>query len=187
MKIAVTQLRRLVTGFPPRRPEFDTRARHVGFVMDNVALEQVSSENVGFPCQFSFHQMLHTHPSSGVGAVGQIVGSASPHTKDVWNECVYGRFDTAYLPILHSKKILVVGFMFSKLSTAAAAFHLHIRKVLDSSLCPDTVILSGDFRGFPLYLRHSGMETNIRQQSPSTNSSKFVIHYNYPIIRIYTR
>jgi hypothetical protein len=34
---------------------FDPRSDHVGFVVDKVALRQVSSEYFGFPCQFSFH------------------------------------------------------------------------------------------------------------------------------------
>jgi hypothetical protein len=36
---------------------------------------QVFSECFRFPCQFSFHRLLHTrhHPSSGAGTVGQIV------------------------------------------------------------------------------------------------------------------
>jgi hypothetical protein len=72
---AVLQLRRLVSGFQPRRPGFDPRSDHVGFVVDKVAQGQVVSEYFGFPCQFSFHQMLHTHhhTSSGAGTIGQTV------------------------------------------------------------------------------------------------------------------
>jgi hypothetical protein len=33
----------------------------VGFVVDKVALGQVFSEHFGFPCQSSFHQILHHH------------------------------------------------------------------------------------------------------------------------------
>jgi hypothetical protein len=33
----------------------------VGFVVDKVALGQVFSEYFGFPCQSSFHQILHHH------------------------------------------------------------------------------------------------------------------------------
>jgi hypothetical protein len=60
----------------------------VGFVVGKVALGQVFSEYFGFPCQFSFHQLLHTHHhlSSGAGTVGQWwltyqVDSVSPHLK----------------------------------------------------------------------------------------------------------
>jgi hypothetical protein len=42
--------------------------RHVGFVVDKVALGQVFSEYFGFPCQFSFHSS-----SSGAGTIGQVV------------------------------------------------------------------------------------------------------------------
>jgi hypothetical protein len=37
----------------------------VGFVVDNVALWQVFSENFGFPCQSSFHQILHSYYHPG--------------------------------------------------------------------------------------------------------------------------
>jgi hypothetical protein len=45
----------------------------VGFVVDKVPLGQVSSEYFGFPCQFSFHQMLRIHVSSGAGTIGQLL------------------------------------------------------------------------------------------------------------------
>jgi hypothetical protein len=43
--------------------------------MDKVALGQVSSEYFGFPCQFSFHRLLHIHHhlSSGAVTIGQLV------------------------------------------------------------------------------------------------------------------
>jgi hypothetical protein len=40
-------------------------------VVDKVALGQVFSEYFGFPCQSSFHQLLHNHLSSGAGKIGQ--------------------------------------------------------------------------------------------------------------------
>jgi hypothetical protein len=48
-------LRRLVAGFPPRRPGFEPGSGHVGIVVDKVALGQVFSVHFGFPCQSSFH------------------------------------------------------------------------------------------------------------------------------------
>jgi hypothetical protein len=61
----------------------------VGFVVDKVALGQVFSEYFGFPCQFSFHQLLHNHPhlSSGVCTIGQkwpqyLVDLVPPHKKN---------------------------------------------------------------------------------------------------------
>jgi hypothetical protein len=72
MQMVVPQLTRLVAGFPPRRPGFDPSSTW-RFVVDKVALGQVSSEYFGFPCQFSFHQMLHTHLSSRVGTIRQLV------------------------------------------------------------------------------------------------------------------
>jgi hypothetical protein len=60
--------------YPPRRPGFVPRSGHVGFVVDSVTLGQVFSEYFCFPCQFSFHRLLHIHHlSSGAGAVGQLV------------------------------------------------------------------------------------------------------------------
>jgi hypothetical protein len=66
---------RLVAGFPPRRPVFDPRSGHVGCVVDEVALGKFFSEYFGFPCQFSFHRLLHIrhHLSSGAGTIGQLV------------------------------------------------------------------------------------------------------------------
>jgi hypothetical protein len=63
----------LVAGIPPRRPG----SGHVGFVVDKVALGNVFSEFFGFPCQSSFHQLLHNHPylSSGVGTIGPVVAA----------------------------------------------------------------------------------------------------------------
>jgi hypothetical protein len=40
---------------------FDPRSSKVGFVVEKVALGQVTSEYFGLSCRFSFHQMLHTH------------------------------------------------------------------------------------------------------------------------------
>jgi hypothetical protein len=51
----------IVTGFPPHWPVFDPRSRHVGFLVNKVALGQILSEYLGFPCQFSFHPLLPTH------------------------------------------------------------------------------------------------------------------------------
>jgi hypothetical protein len=59
---------------PRRRPAFEPRSGHVGFVVEKVALGQVLSEYFGFPCQFSFHRLLHTHHlSSGAGTIGQLM------------------------------------------------------------------------------------------------------------------
>jgi hypothetical protein len=41
------------------------RVWQVGFVVQIVALGQVSSEYFGFPCQYSFHQILHHHNHPG--------------------------------------------------------------------------------------------------------------------------
>jgi hypothetical protein len=46
----VPQLRRLVAGFPPPLPEFESGSSHVGSVVERAALGQVSSKYFGFPC-----------------------------------------------------------------------------------------------------------------------------------------
>jgi hypothetical protein len=46
---AVPYFRQLVAILPPRRPGFEPRSGHVGFVVDKVALGQVFSEYFGFP------------------------------------------------------------------------------------------------------------------------------------------
>jgi hypothetical protein len=71
--VVSNMLKRLVAGFPPRRLGLDPGSGQVWFVVDKVALGQVFSEYFGFPCQSSFHQLLHNHPhlSSGAGTIGQ--------------------------------------------------------------------------------------------------------------------
>jgi hypothetical protein len=73
IELATPQLRWLVTGFPPRRPGFEPGSGHARFVVDKVALGKVFSEYFGFPCQSSFHQLLHSHHhlSPGAGTIGQ--------------------------------------------------------------------------------------------------------------------
>jgi hypothetical protein len=57
--------------------------------VDKVALGQAFFEYFGFPCQFSFHQLLHIHHhlSSEAGTIGQLVATyqvdlASPHPQE---------------------------------------------------------------------------------------------------------
>jgi hypothetical protein len=60
---------------PPRRPRFEPRSGHVGFIVNKVVLGRVFFECFGFPCQFSFHRLLHIHHhlSSGAGTIVQLV------------------------------------------------------------------------------------------------------------------
>jgi hypothetical protein len=64
-RVVVPWLRRLVAGFPPRRPRLEPREGHVDFVL--------FSKYFGFPCKFLFHRLLHIHHhlSSGAGTTGQ--------------------------------------------------------------------------------------------------------------------
>jgi hypothetical protein len=73
--MAPPQLKRLVAGFPPRRPGFDPGSGQVGFVVNKVALGRVFSEYFGFPCQSSFHQILHHHNHPGQATIGQTVAA----------------------------------------------------------------------------------------------------------------
>jgi hypothetical protein len=50
---------------PTAAARIRARSGHVGIVVDKVALEQVSSEYFGFPCQSSFHQILDPHNQPG--------------------------------------------------------------------------------------------------------------------------
>jgi hypothetical protein len=70
----------LVDGFSPRRSGFEPSSRHVGFVVEKLALVHVFSEYFDFPCQFSFHRLtllyllhIHHYLSSGAGIIGQLV------------------------------------------------------------------------------------------------------------------
>jgi hypothetical protein len=60
---------------PTAEARVRARGRSCGFVVDKVALGQVFSEYFGFPCQFSFHRLLHIHHHlpSGEGIIGQLV------------------------------------------------------------------------------------------------------------------
>jgi hypothetical protein len=79
----VSKLRRLFAGFSLRRPGFDPRSSHVGFVVDKVEMEQVSFEYFGLSRQFSPHQIFHIHLTSGADTGGQLLAdvpsSVSPH------------------------------------------------------------------------------------------------------------
>jgi hypothetical protein len=50
---------------PTAAARVQARVWQVGFVVDKVALGQVFSEYFGFPCQSSFHQILHHHNHLG--------------------------------------------------------------------------------------------------------------------------
>jgi hypothetical protein len=50
----------------------------VGFVVDKMALGQVFSKYFGFPCQSSFHQLLHNHPHHHLGLYNRPEVAAVP-------------------------------------------------------------------------------------------------------------
>jgi hypothetical protein len=62
---ALEDRNRSVAGFLPQRPGFDPGYGQVGFVVDKVGLGRVFSKYFGFPCQSSFHQILHRHNHLG--------------------------------------------------------------------------------------------------------------------------
>jgi hypothetical protein len=64
-KYIVPWLRRSVAGLSPRRPGFDSRPVHVGFLVGTVALGRFFCQYSGFPQSVSFHQYsisLHSSP-----------------------------------------------------------------------------------------------------------------------------
>jgi hypothetical protein len=65
--MAVPWLRSLVAGLSPQRPGFEPRSIHVGFVVDEVALDRFFSEFVGFPLSI-YHSTvaLQTHIIWGI-------------------------------------------------------------------------------------------------------------------------
>jgi hypothetical protein len=81
----------------------------VVFVVDKAAPGQVLSEYFRFPCQYSFHKLLHTHHhlSSGAGTIGQTVaavpsGLKSHPTKNINNtKEALGINDSTYGFYLH--------------------------------------------------------------------------------------
>jgi hypothetical protein len=52
----VPWLRRLAAGLPGRRPEFDPRSVHVGFLVDKMVLGQGFPEYFSLPLSISFHR-----------------------------------------------------------------------------------------------------------------------------------
>jgi hypothetical protein len=67
--------------------ENSPRSGNVGFVVRKVELEQVLSQSSGFICHLSFHQLLHTHLSSGAGTIGpKVARILRPHKLQVGKE-----------------------------------------------------------------------------------------------------
>lgn len=68
------QIRKLVAGFLTWRHGFDLRKGYVRFVVDKMTMGKIFSEYPCFPCQFSFHLILHTHHhlqlSYGASSIG---------------------------------------------------------------------------------------------------------------------
>jgi hypothetical protein len=93
---AAPKLKRLVAGFSPRRSGFDPGAGQVAFVVDKVPMGQVFSEYFGFPCQSSFHQILHHLNHPGQVTIGQSVAAVPsgsswtpPPTKRIKKRNIY--------------------------------------------------------------------------------------------------
>jgi hypothetical protein len=58
--------------------------------MDKVELGQVFSEYFGFPCQSSFHKILHPHNHPGAGTIRQLV--ADVQSGPNWTPPLINRF-----------------------------------------------------------------------------------------------
>jgi hypothetical protein len=152
--MAVSQLRGLVAGCPPRRPGFEPRSGHVGFVMDKLALGQVFSEYFGFPWQFSFRLLHAHHISSGAGTIGQLVA-------DVPSELSVTPPQETYKKKLHTLTRLDTvpnirsGLLISSLASHCGGPEFPTRM---------PAILATSFRGFPRSLQatNTGTATYIR-------------------------
>jgi hypothetical protein len=60
--------------FPIATAQLRSQAKSVGFVVDNVVLGQVFFQFFGFPCQLSFHRLLHIHHLSfRAGTISQLM------------------------------------------------------------------------------------------------------------------
>lgn len=57
----MSEVKRLVMGLSPRRPWFDPRSVHVGFVVDKVALAQVYLRSLRLHTLRIIPSVLHTH------------------------------------------------------------------------------------------------------------------------------
>jgi hypothetical protein len=64
-KVTVLAGRAIAQAVSRWRPGFESGSGLMGFLVDKVALGQVFSEYFGFPCQSSFHQILHHHNHPG--------------------------------------------------------------------------------------------------------------------------
>jgi hypothetical protein len=127
------KLRRLVAGFPQRRPGFEPRSGHVRSVVDKVPLGQVFFEYFGLPCQFSFHRLLHTHHlSTGAGTIGQLVADVPS--------------GLSLTPPQETKRTNYVKLKLS--STGRTSWPKRIREVTGSKFCRDTEFPGWDFSLF---------------------------------------
>jgi hypothetical protein len=78
--MAVLWLSRLVVGLSQRRSGFAPRSVHVGFVVNEVALEQVFLKHfLVLPCQYHSPVALHPHILLGGWTIGQWVAAAQTH------------------------------------------------------------------------------------------------------------
>jgi hypothetical protein len=78
----------------------------VGFVVDKVVLGQVFSEYYGFPCQSSFHQLLHNQPHLSFGILYTV--TLKDHLK---NTCLNT------LNYVYVDENMVLGLFYDTLST----------------------------------------------------------------------
>jgi hypothetical protein len=120
---ALPWLKLLVASFPLRWLRLEPRSYHVGFVVDKGAQGHIFSEYFYFPCQFSFHRLLHIHQlSSKDGTIGQLVADvprglspiASQETKKKTTELVYCRDEDHIQPEenIYGNVIFILSFCF---------------------------------------------------------------------------
>jgi hypothetical protein len=137
----------------------------VGFVTGKVALGQVFSEYVGFPCQFSFHRLLHTHHlSSGPGTIGQILADVPSGLS---------------LTPTHENYLILLGRL-SRVTVECVALLVRIKKVQDSNHNP--------YNSYPRYPHF--LQANTRKPSqiwprplPPTSSPTYYSNIYQPELR----
>jgi hypothetical protein len=91
---------------------------HVGSVVDKVALGNVFSGYFGFPCQSSFHQILHNHPHllSGAGSGRSTKWTQSHPTENNNNNWIPGLY-------CHVQKNMPLNSILSQMNPAYAVIY----------------------------------------------------------------
>jgi hypothetical protein len=88
-----------------------------------VALGQVFYEYFGFPCQYSFHRLLHIHHhlSSGAGTIGQLVADV-PNGLGLTPLSLQSATHAFFLVRVNNKSIVISNGVYEKLRCKAPKY-----------------------------------------------------------------